>query len=118
MAAGADGVEAISDVVVGDELVVLIGEGVQPVDAARHGVASGVVAPDDEQQQVAQVVGHREVSGRFAVHEHGDQIATRRLLLSPLFPDIIEVLPAVPQLLESLLRCLEHFRIGNVLHRV
>ena len=43
---------------VGDELVVLLRPLVQRIDTARHGVAGGVVAADDQQDQVTEVL-HR-----------------------------------------------------------
>ena len=78
---------------VGDEFVVLLGIGVQAVDAARHRVAGGVVAADDKQEQVAKVGRRRHVLGGLTMCEHRDEVEAG--VRSAFLPQSFEVLEAL-----------------------
>ena len=97
---------------IGKELVVLVGEFIEPVDAAGHRIAGGVVAADDQQQQVAELVERGHVLGGFAVGEHRDEIKSR--VLAALFEQFFEILNAFHEFIELLLLGLNHAaRLGN-----
>jgi hypothetical protein len=49
----------------------------QEQHAPAHRIARGVVAADDQQQDVAKVLARAHSPGRFAVREHGDEVGTR-----------------------------------------
>jgi Rrf2 family transcriptional regulator, nitric oxide-sensitive transcriptional repressor len=67
------------------------GIAVQRQHAAADGIAGGVVAADDQQQDVAEKFGRpaRHVAGGLAVGQHRDQIIARRLA-GPLLPQVGE----------------------------
>ena len=66
---------------------------VQRPQTARHRVARGVVAADQQQQDVAHELlrPRRQVARRLAVHQHGDQVGSRRLR-GALVPERDEIL--------------------------
>ena len=65
--------------------------------AAGHRVAGGVVAADDQQDQVAEVLLRRHVPRGLAVGQHRDQVVAR-LGVDALVPQPREVLEALQQL--------------------
>src|SRR3984893_8504324 len=72
------------------QLPVLIRIFVQRVDAARQCVAGGIVAADDQQDQVAEEILRVDVAGGFAVRHHRQQIALRRRI-DALLPELPEI---------------------------
>src|SRR5216683_2619091 len=78
------------------QLAVLIRIPVQRIDAARQCVAGGIVAADDQQDQVAEEILRVHVSRGFAVNHHRQQIALRRLI-DALFPELAEIRRAFQQ---------------------
>jgi cytochrome P450 len=62
-----------------DQLAILIRILAQRVDAARQRVAGGVVAADDQQDQIAEEILRVHVAGGVAVRHHRQQVALRRL---------------------------------------
>ena len=77
------------------------GELVEAVDAAGHRVTGGVVAADDQQQQVAEVLKGRHVLGVLTVGKHGDEIKAG--LATTLVPQLLEIGDALEQLVDLLL---------------
>ena len=63
---------------------------IKPVDAAGNGVPGGVVAANDQQQDVAEEFHERHVFCRLAMRQHRDQVMTRRLA-GTFVPKILEV---------------------------
>ena len=74
--------------------------------AAADGVARGVVAADDEQDEVAEELARRHVPRRLGVRHHGDQVRPR-LGVHPLVPEVREVGEALGELLFALLLVLD-----------
>src|SRR3954452_17893876 len=68
----------------------------QCIDAAGQRVAGGVVAADDQQDQVAEEVLGVHVARGFAVRHHREQIAFWRLV-NALLPELPEILRALQQ---------------------
>ena len=102
---------------VGLELGELIGELVQAVDAAGHGVAGRVVPAHDQQQKIAEVVHWRHVFGGFAVGEHGDEIEP--VGATPFLPELAEVGDTLHQLIDLLLLGIhDTARLGDGEHDV
>ena len=66
--------------------------------AARHRVARGVVAADDQQQEIAHelVRPRRQIARRLAMRQHRDQVRPRRLLRA-LVPELGEVVQRLLQ---------------------
>ena len=89
--------EAVEQLRILLQLLELIGELAERVDAARQRVAGRVVAADDQQDQVAEEGGEIHVPRRFGVRHHRDQVALRRLL-DALVPKPLEILGAFHQL--------------------
>ena len=79
------------------QLLVLVRMLAQRVDRARHGVAGGVVAADDQQDQVAEEVLRVHVARGLAVRHHRQQVALRRLV-DALVPELGEIARAFHQL--------------------
>ena len=76
----------------------LLGMLIEAQHAGAHGAAGGVVAADNQQQQIAQILHRVHVPGRFAVHEAGDEIRGRGLF-SPLVPQVHKIFEAAEHLL-------------------
>ena len=84
------------------QAVILVRVAVQLEHAARDGVAGGVVAPHDQQDDIALVVVQRHVPRRRIVDQHGDQVDARRRI-HPLVPQGLEGLEALLDRLELVL---------------
>jgi hypothetical protein len=107
------GHEAVDQLGVFAQLPVLVRIFAQGVDAAGHGVAGGVVAADDQQNEIAQEISRIHVAGRVAVRHHRQQVAFRRLI-DPLLPEFAEIRRAFQQLgLPLIFGCDESIRTGN-----
>ena len=98
---------------VGAQLVVLGRELVQGHDAAGDGVPGGVVAADDQQEDIPAIGVAVHVPGRRVVHQHGDQVG-RGLGVDLLVPELLEGAEALAHGLELVLPALH----GAVARRV
>ena len=75
---------------IGLEQRALIGEAVEAVDDPRHGVAGGIVAAHDQQDQVAHEFLRAHVVHRIGMDHHRDQVAGR-LFAHPVHPQRLEI---------------------------
>ncbi len=94
------------------QLLVLVGMLVQRQHRAAHGVAGGVVAADDEQDDVAHQIVGVHVAGGFAVRHHRDQVVAR-LGIDALVPQLRHVGVALVHLLAALLRRFHDAALGQ-----
>ena len=69
----------------------LIGELVERVDDAAHGVTSGVVPAHDQQHQIAHEFLRAHLVHRGRVDHHRDEIIARLLVHRPLDPERLEI---------------------------
>ena len=88
--------------VIGAQLGLLIGVLAERQDRAGDRVAGGVIAADDQQDQVPQIFHAVHVFRGLAVGQHRDQVRARRGV-DPLIPQPGEVLDAFKQLDATLL---------------
>ena len=88
---------AVQELGFGAQFGQFFGVAVHRQHAAGHRVARGVVAADDEQNQVAQIFLGRHVSGDGGVRQHGDQVS-RRWRIDTLVPQLGEIGQAFVQL--------------------
>ncbi len=99
------------------QLLPLVGEQVQAVHTARHGVAGRVVTTDDQQQQVAELFHRGHVLGVLAVGEHRHEVET--VTTAALIPQFGEVRHAFHQFVDLLLLGFDHTaRLRNSKHDV
>ena len=77
-------------------------------DTAAHAVAGGVVAANDQQDDVAEIFFRAHVAGGLAMREHGDEVSLRRRV-DPLVPELCEGGQAFHQLGALCLRGLDEF---------
>ena len=95
---------------VGLQLLPLLRPFVHGVDAAGHRVAGGVVAADDQQDQVAEIFLRRHVPRVLAMRQHRDEVAFR-LGVDALVPQPREVAEAFQQLAAPLFLAGDDVRI-------
>ena len=88
---------------IGAQFRVLLGVLIEAEDARAHGVPRGVVAADDEQDQVAEELEGLHVLRVLAVREHGNEIVAGRVPLDSLVPDLREARQTFEQFLAALL---------------
>src|SRR5262249_26061029 len=81
-------------------------------EAARHRIARGVVAPDDEQRQVAYEYHLRHRTRALAVRHHGYKVEPR-WRLCPLVPEALENLGHAQELGEPFLLRMNR-RVGSI----
>ncbi len=82
---------------IGAQLLVLARVLIKREHAARDRIARRVVAADDEQNDVPQILVRRHIPRRIAVRHHRDEVAARRLVHT-LVPEPREILQALQQL--------------------
>jgi len=69
----------------------LIGEFVQGMDDTRHGVAGGVIAADDEQDQIAHELLGSHFAHRFGMDHHRDEVIARHFVGGAFDPQRLEI---------------------------
>src|SRR5262249_53748825 len=90
------GNEAVEQRRILSQLSVLVGMLVQRIDAARHGVAGGVVATDNQKDEVAEKVSWVQVPRGLIMRHHRQQVVFR-LSVDALVPELREILRAFQQ---------------------
>ena len=91
---------------------ILVGMFVQRQHRTAHGIAGGVIAADDQQNEIAQEVARIHVPRRLAVRHHRQQIGLH-WLSGALFPQLREIGTTFLQLLVARLLRRDHVAIAG-----
>ena len=80
------------------QLLVLVRVLVERQDRAGDGVTGGIVAADDQQDDIPEVLHRLHVPRRLAMGQHGDEVIAR-LGVHPVVPEADEAVEALHELL-------------------
>ena len=81
------------------------------IDGARHGVAGRVIAANNQQDEIAQILHGVHVAGLFPVGQQGDQVLT--ITAHALLPKVHEVFHTLHELCPALLFALDNAGLGS-----